>query len=129
MAGRIPPEFAGHFLAFPEQPSYRGVCTYVVDGDTMDCLVDLGFNSYRYITIRLRGVDTAEINSGDPIERARAQEAKRFSMNAILGKHVELHTWKDSQTFGRYVADVYYLLTGGGRGSLAIALREAGHAL
>ncbi len=127
MAGRIPPGFAGHFLAFPEQPSYRGVCTYVVDGDTMDCLVDLGFNDYRYITIRLRGVDTAELNSGDPTERARAQEAKAFTASQILYHPVELVTYKDSQTFGRYVADVYFL-TNGVRDSLAAALREAGHA-
>lgn len=33
----------------------------VVDGDTIDLLVDLGFYTQRQIRVRLAGVDTAEI--------------------------------------------------------------------
>ncbi len=126
MAARIPPEFIAHFLPFPEQPIYRGVCTYVVDGDTFDVLCDLGFNDYRYITVRLRGVDTPERNSSDPAERARALDATRYTAVLILGKQIALTTYKDTQTFGRYVADVS-LLQNGVLVDLAGLLREAGH--
>ncbi len=126
MTSRIPPEFIAHFLPFPEQPVYRGVCTYVVDGDTFDVLTDLGFNDYRYITVRLRGVDTPERNSPDPGERARALEATRYTEALILGKQIALTTYKDTQTFGRYVADVA-VLRNSVLVSLAEMLREGGH--
>lgn len=32
----------------------------VIDGDTLECLIDLGFGVYKNITIRLNGIDTPE---------------------------------------------------------------------
>ncbi len=126
MAPRIPPEFIGHFMAFPQMPIYRGICTHVVDGDTFDVLTDLGFNDYRYITVRLRGVDTPEVNSPDRAVRWRAFDAWRYTISLILGKHIVLQTYKDSQTFGRYIANVS-LMRDGALVDLAGLLREAGH--
>lgn len=39
---------------------YQARCVHVVDGDTIDVDVDLGFHLRREIRLRLRGVDTHE---------------------------------------------------------------------
>ena len=64
MSDRLPAEFA----AFPPSLAglyafgpYRAICRHVVDGDTYDFLVDLGFNEYRYATVRLLGVNAPEV--------------------------------------------------------------------
>ena len=39
---------------------YQARCVEVVDGDTQDVIVDLGFHIQRRIRLRLQGVDTHE---------------------------------------------------------------------
>jgi micrococcal nuclease len=103
---RKPAEFVGHpspYLA----GAFRAVGRYVVDGDTLDALVDLGFLKYAYETIRLRGFDAPELRSADPIEKERAYAAKaRVEEMAGPGKALLLRPYKDVETFGRFVADV-----------------------
>lgn len=123
------PEFANHPMPFPVSPEWRAVGHYVVDGDTFDALVDTGFNQFRYLTIRVRNIDTPELNSPDPAERARANAAKQFVVDLILDRPLKLVTYKDTQTFGRYVADVWYWDANGTLKSLAAAIIEAGFAL
>lgn len=56
------------------------------DGDTVvvDCLVDVGFEEMttKRRTLRLLGVNTAEKNDKDPVERARARAAWDFVQQA-----------------------------------------------
>lgn len=87
----------------------RGIVTHVVDGDTYDVLVDDGRHQYSVLNVRLRGVDTPELYTSDPVERARGIAARDF-VAAVFLEHqmfVLLATFKDAQTFGRWVADVY----------------------
>ena len=44
---------------------YNAEVTRVVDGDTVDALVDLGFNTYSKQRIRLYGINTPEIRTRD----------------------------------------------------------------
>lgn len=48
-------------MPFPERPVYRAFCRHIVDGDTLDVLVDMGLNQFSYETIRLQHVDTPEV--------------------------------------------------------------------
>lgn len=59
---------------------YRARPTRVVDGDTIDMLVDLGFNVHTRQRIRLMGVDTHEIYgvSHDSEEYQRGMTEKQF---------------------------------------------------
>ena len=50
----------------------------VLDGDTVDLLVDLGFSSFKKDRFRLDIIDTPEINSKNTVERKFAEEAKTF---------------------------------------------------
>lgn len=111
-------------MAFPTSATYRAWCGYVVDGDTFDVLIDLGVNHYAYEAIRLKGVDCWEI-TGE--ERPRGVQAKAFTESEILGRPVMLVTYKDTQTFGRYVADCYYWDQFDVIRNLAAELRVAGH--
>lgn len=104
---RKPIEFAGHPMPFPERPRYRGFCAHVVDGDTVDLLVDVGLFEYSYRPFRLNGYDAYEVNRAE--ERERGLIDKRGLEELILKKQVEAVTYKDSQTFDRFKADIRYL--------------------
>lgn len=84
---------------------YRAVVRHVVDGDTLDALVDLGFNQFSYQTIRLAGIDAPEKNRAATKEAGLA--AKRFLEGLVpVGTQVVLVTEPDPDSFGRYIAIV-----------------------
>jgi endonuclease YncB( thermonuclease family) len=106
---RKPLAFDLHPMQF--EPAFvRGVCEYVVDGDTCDVLVDEGFYDYAYITVRIKDFNAPELNSSNATERVHAFEARRFAESVLLqnGGFVRLITFRDRQTFGRFVADLWY---------------------
>ncbi len=90
----------------------------VVDGDTVDLVLDVGFHLTTALRFRLLGVDTPE--RGQP----GAAEATAFVtdwLTAAAG--VTAHTRK-ADSFGRWLVD---LVDDDGR-SLSQALLKAGHA-
>jgi micrococcal nuclease len=52
--------------------------TRVVDGDTIDCDLDLGFDIKYHVRIRLVGINTPESRTRDLEEKARGLAAKDF---------------------------------------------------
>lgn len=50
----------------------------VVDGDTVDLMIDLGFNMFTVQRIRLAGVDSPEIHTKNKDEKEHAIRAKGF---------------------------------------------------
>ena len=88
---------------------YSCQVTKVVDGDTIDVDLDLGFNIHHKCRVRLYGIDTPESRTRDKDEKARGKLAAKFLQDAISnGKHVILQTQlKDSKgKFGRVLASV-----------------------
>lgn len=105
---RKPPQLEDHPSGFIGG-RYRGVCRYVVDGDTMDVFLDLGLYQYAYERIRLQDVDTPEIYgrvSDEELERGR--EAREFVEARILGKPIIVETERDETSFGRFTARIHY---------------------
>lgn len=103
----------------------------VVDGDTYDLTVDLGFKISQRIRVRLRGVDTPEIHGvkKGSDEYNRGVEAKEFA-EAMLEEAdcVVIRTHKDTkEKYGRYLADIYIEESDGSFTNLTEALIEAGH--
>lgn len=86
---------------------YRAKLNRVVDGDTYEMDVDLGFDVWKRSSIRVRGLFIAEKNTPE------GQEAKRVVTELFANaKVVVISTQKDKrggdvQTFARYVADVW----------------------
>ena len=56
--------------------SYNAVADRVVDGDTVDALIDLGFNVWIKKRIRLHGIDAPESRTRDLEEKAKGLAAK-----------------------------------------------------
>lgn len=78
---------------------YRGKVFNVVDGDTLDVEVDLGFKIATKQRIRLAHVDTPERNQGN------YAAAKKLVEDLTLNKMVFLRTSKPSK-WGYYLAEV-----------------------
>ena len=83
--------------------------TRVVDGDTIDVDLDLGFDIIYKCRVRLYGIDTPESRTRNKDEKVRGKLAAKFLKDAISnGKNVILQTQlKDSKgKFGRVLASV-----------------------
>lgn len=123
---RKPPAFEDHPNPFIGG-RYRGICTYVVDGDTMDVFLDLGLYQYHYIRVRLQDVNTPEIYGGPSEEELeRGRRAREFVEARILDQPVIVSTERDEQSFGRFTARILYYNEEGDWRDLGRALVEAG---
>jgi micrococcal nuclease len=83
--------------------------TRVVDGDTVDCILDLGFSILHKCRVRLFGIDTPESRTRDKDEKVRGKLAAKFLKDAIdNGKKVILRTkLKDSKgKYGRVLGEI-----------------------
>ena len=59
-----------------EKYIYRGKLERVVDGDTIDALIDVGFDIWIKKRIRYSGIDTWESRTRNLEEKAKGLEAK-----------------------------------------------------
>lgn len=109
---RKPAEFTAHpssYIAAREREFFRVHITHITDGDTFDCFIDLGMGQYAYETIRLFDADTPELYSSiNSAERTHALQAKARVAELILNRGCLIKTYKDKETFGRYVAELKY---------------------
>jgi micrococcal nuclease len=78
---------------------YKARVTNVVDGDTIDAAIDLGFKVQTMQRLRLARIDTPE--RGQP----GYGEAKDFVKQLIEGKEVTLQSHKASK-WGYFLADI-----------------------
>ena len=62
---------------------YTAKLDRVVDGDTCDALIDLGFNTWVKKRIRFKGVDTWECRTRDLDEKKKGLAAKAFTKNLL----------------------------------------------
>lgn len=86
----------------------------VVDGDTVDVTLDLGFYIYKRERIRVLGIDTSELTSRDPVLRERAIQGREFArkwFSADLSQYeLRVQTIKDkSDKYGRILGDFRYV--------------------
>ena len=88
---------------------YKCKVKRVVDGDTMDVILDLGFDVHHAVRVRMAGIDTPESRTRDLDEKARGKLSKAFLKESIKGKKIVLKTKiKDSKgKFGRVIAEVW----------------------
>jgi micrococcal nuclease len=82
----------------------------VVDGDTIDVLIDLGFDILFQSRVRLAGIDTPESRTKDLAEKALGLESKEYLKKALKdAKSVVIKTEKmdSSEKYGRILGWVY----------------------
>jgi micrococcal nuclease len=82
----------------------------VVDGDTIDVLIDLGFDILFQSRVRLAGIDTPESRTKDLKEKALGLESKEYLKKYLKdAKSVVIKTEKmdSSEKYGRILGWVY----------------------
>jgi len=82
----------------------------VVDGDTIDVDIDLGFDISFSSRVRLAGIDTPESRTADKMEKALGLESKEYLKKAIeAAKSVVIKTEKmdSSEKYGRILGWVF----------------------
>ncbi len=106
---------------------YRARITRVIDGDTVEAEIDLGFHVTITVTLRLAGINAPETRG---TERPRGLAAKRYlesQLDDLIGdtRALTVRTRKDvTEKYGRYLADLI-----AGDVNLNLALVAAGHAV
>lgn len=82
----------------------------VVDGDTIDVIIDLGFDILFSSRVRLAGIDTPESRTSDKAEKVLGLEAKEYLKKQLKdAKTVVIRTEKmdSSEKYGRILGWVY----------------------
>lgn len=89
--------------------TYKYKVTRVIDGDTIEGTVELGFDVKVKLRVRLADVDTPEIfRPKSEAERSLGLEATKFVEKQVLNKYVILKTIKDRKgKYGRYIGYIY----------------------
>lgn len=98
-------------LGDPTDFSYRvDKVTKIVDGDTIDVLIDMGFDIKYASRVRLFGIDTPESRTRNKEEKVRGLLSKEYLKNAIKkATKLTIRTHKGSETgkFGRILGEIF----------------------
>ena len=88
---------------------YKCKLIKVIDGDTIDVDIDLGFGVWlRNQRIRMYGIDTPESRTRDLEEKKYGLAAKAFLTEMLDDSHLILKTHKDERgKFGRILGEVW----------------------
>ena len=79
----------------------------VIDGDTVDVVIDLGFNLSKKERVRLAGIDTPESRTRDAEEKVFGLEAKAYLTERLEGSEgLIVKTEKDGK-YGRMLGWFY----------------------
>lgn len=93
----------------------------VTDGDTIKCIIDLGFDVSINATFRFAKIDTPEIYSPScNAERVHGIQAKKFLSDLILDKEIRIVSGKVTKKirkrkkmtkgkYGRWICDLFLL--------------------
>jgi micrococcal nuclease len=81
----------------------------VVDGDTLDLIVDLGFNIHFKMRVRLYGLNTPECRTKNLAEKELGLKAKKFTEDWLANHQwVFVNTIPDkNDKYGRILAKIY----------------------
>ena len=79
----------------------------IVDGDTVDVLLDLGFDIHRKERVRILGIDAPETRTTDENEKKFGTEAKAYVVS-WFAKHpkITVRTTKDDK-YGRILGEFF----------------------
>jgi micrococcal nuclease len=82
----------------------------VIDGDTIDVMLDMGFDILYKQRVRLFGIDTPESRTRDLVEKRYGLKSKKFLQDKLKkAKKILIKTHKGEETgkFGRILGDIW----------------------
>ena len=106
--------------------NYKAIVNRVIDGDTIELTIKVGFY-FKYDTpVRLLNIDTPEISG---ISKPQGLISKSYVEEVLpIGKNIEIHTEKDD-AFWRWLGVIHYLNDSGEPVNLNCELLELGLAV
>lgn len=105
---------------------YDAQLTRVIDGDTVDAMIDLGFSTHRKVRIRFYGINTPESRTKDEEEKVRGKAAT-VRLQEILAEDEGRFVVK-SHGIGKFGRCLGELFTAGlGETSVNQTLIDEGH--
>ncbi len=89
-------------------PISEGIVVKVYDGDTITIVSQLPYPSSPYyrFSVRLNGIDSAEIKGKTSVEKDLAKKARDALNDKILNRSIYLRNI-ETEKYGRILADVY----------------------
>jgi len=81
---------------------YAAQVQQILDGDTLDLSIDLGFHTHHKARIRLAEIDAPELHS------KRSRTARDFVFNRLGSAKTIVVQTKRTDIYGRYVAHLFY---------------------
>ncbi len=109
--------------------TYNAKIERIVDGDTIDLVIDVGFKLYFHQRTRLRGIDAPELST------VMGKTVKEFLISALpVGTDVVVTTYKGDK-YGRWLTDIHLspnmtpTLVDTGKSTLNEALLQLGYAV
>ena len=111
---------------------YRAKLERVVDGDTIDALIDVGFDIWVKKRIRYKGIDTWESRTRDLAEKEKGLAAKARNkelLEKVSSKpgYFRLKSYGVGK-YGRVLADIFIMDANGVQINVNQALITEGHA-
>ena len=98
-------------LGDPTDFSYRvNKVTKVVDGDTIDVIIDLGFDIMYKSRVRLFGIDTPESRTRDLVEKKYGLMSKDFLKDKLKNAEkivIKTHKGEETGKFGRILCEIF----------------------
>ena len=89
---------------------YHIKITRVVDGDTVDCSIDLGFDIHTHKRIRLYGINAPESRTSNKEEKQRGMAAK-YRLMELIDSAEEIRLISHGKgKFGRVIGELLYNL-------------------
>ena len=86
---------------------YKAKVIRVVDGDTLDAMIDLGFNTWVKKRVRLSGLDAYESRTRDKAEKKKGLAAKARVVEVLNGSDNEISlTSLGVGKYGRCIGEV-----------------------
>ena len=87
--------------------TYTAFISRVIDGDTVEAVIDLGFNLAFTGRFRILDLDTPEVyRPRNDSEKLHGQQASEFAKKLLLNKTVTIKTYPKVGIYGRYLASI-----------------------
>ena len=90
----------------PASFEYNGTLVRVLDGDTIDCYIDLGFDLKIKKRIRYMGIDTWESRTRDKAEKVKGLAAKARNKELLEAGTFKIKSFGTGK-FGRVLGEIF----------------------
>ena len=95
----------------PQPYSYRvKSIVKIIDGDTFDCIMDLGFDVLLEARVRMMGIDTPESRTRDLVEKKYGLMSKDFLKDKLKNAEkivIKTHKGEETGKFGRILGEIF----------------------